>query len=126
MSAMQILWWLLVGHAIADFWAQSDALAQMKNRNRPNTRVPPGQIPQRVWPYAMTAHALMHGAAVAIVATRYTDPATAIVLGVAETAAHWIIDFGKCENWYGIHADQAMHGACKIAWALAVCLKEAT
>ena len=102
---------LVVGHAIADFWAQSDALAQMKNRNRPNTRVPPGQKPQIMWPYALTAHAVMHGAAVWIITG-------SVWLFLAETAAHWLIDFGKCENWYGIHEDQAAHIACKVAWTL--------
>jgi hypothetical protein len=103
------LWWLLVGHVVMDFWAQSDALAQMKNRNRPNTRVPPGQKPQTMWPYALTAHALMHGAAVAYILA-------SVPLGIAEAVAHWLIDFGKCENWYGIHADQAMHVVCKLIW----------
>jgi len=107
-----IFWWLLVGHAVADFWAQSDALAQMKNRHRPNTRVPAGQKPQAIWLYALTAHALMHGAAVAFVTG-------SIALGMLETAAHWFIDFGKCENWYGIHLDQALHILCKVVWLLA-------
>lgn len=109
MSVLGLLWWLLVGHAIMDFWAQSDALAQMKNRNRLNTRVPPGQVPQCVWPYALGAHALHHGAAVALVTG---SP----VLGILEAVCHFVIDFGKCENWYGIHLDQALHIACKIAW----------
>jgi len=108
---IELFFKLVIGHAIADFWAQSDALAQMKNRNRPNTRVPPGQKPQTMWPYAMTAHALMHGAAVWAITGN-------VWLGAAETVAHWMIDFGKCENWYGIHEDQAAHIACKGAWTL--------
>lgn len=104
-----MFWWLLVGHAVADYWAQSDALAQMKNRNRPNTRVPPGQKPQVMWPYALTAHAMMHGAAVAFITG-------SVVLGLAETVGHWVTDFGKCENWYGIHVDQAIHVAQKVLW----------
>jgi hypothetical protein len=107
MTPLEALWWLLVGHAVMDFWAQSDALAQMKNRNRPNTRIPPGQKPQTMWPYALTAHALHHGAAVAVV---LGSP----LLGALETVSHWIIDFGKCENWYGIHADQALHAFVKV------------
>lgn len=101
---------LVIGHAVADFWAQSDALAKMKNRNRDSSSfVPPGQKPQTVWPYALTAHALMHGGAVwAITGLWY--------LGAAETVLHWCIDFGKCENWYGIHQDQAAHIACKVWW----------
>lgn len=104
---------LVVGHAIMDFWAQSDALAQMKNRNRPNTRVPPGQKPQTMWPYALTAHAIMHGGAVWLVTGSLT-------LGLVETAAHWVIDFGKCENLYGIHADQWMHLLCKLQYVFAL------
>lgn len=101
---------MVVGHAIADFWAQSDALAKMKNRNRDSAAFcPPGQKPQIVWPYALTAHALMHGAAVWIITGN-------VWLFVAETTAHWLIDFGKCENWYGIHADQAAHVGCKALW----------
>lgn len=101
---------MVVGHAIADFWAQSDALAKMKNRNRDSAAFcPPGQKPQIIWPYALTAHALMHGAAVWIITGN-------VWLFVAETTAHWFIDFGKCENWYGIHEDQAAHIGCKVLW----------
>ena len=113
MAIVELFWWLIVGHAVMDFWAQSDALAQMKNRNRPNTRVPPGQVPQVMWPYALTAHALMHGAAVAWITGQ-------VRLGIAETLAHWLTDFGKCENWYGIHVDQAIHIVCKLAWVVVV------
>lgn len=62
-----------------------------------------------MWPYALSAHALMHGAAVSLITG-------SVVLGLAETGAHWCIDFGKCENWYGIHLDQALHLACKVLW----------
>lgn len=107
-----MLWWLVVGHAVADFWAQSDALARMKNRHRDSAVfAPPGQAPQTIWPYALTAHALMHGAAVALATG-------SVPLGIAESAAHWMIDFAKCEGWIGIHRDQAMHLACKVAWWL--------
>ena len=105
---MELFFKLIIGHAIADFWAQSDALARMKNRHRATTP-PPGQIPMTVWPYALTAHALMHGAAVWIITG-------SVWLCVAETVAHWLIDFGKCENWYGIHADQSAHIVCKGVW----------
>lgn len=102
------LFWLLVGHAVMDFWAQSDSVAKMKNRHYKPTP-PPGATPQTIWPYALTAHALMHGSAVAYLTG-------SVELGIAETVAHWLTDFGKCENWYGIHVDQAIHVACKVAW----------
>jgi hypothetical protein len=101
-AGLNMLFWLIAGHAVADFWAQSDALAMLKNRHR-NTS------PFLPWAYAMSAHALMHGAAVAFVTH-------SIALGLAETVAHWLIDFGKCEDWYGIHVDQVAHIVCKLAW----------
>ena len=112
MSGVALLFWLFVGHAIADFWAQSDAVAKMKNRNRnPADFCPPGQKPQKMWFYALTSHALIHGGAVALVTGN-------VWLGCIETIAYWLIDFGKCDNRYGIHTDQALHFACKIAFFL--------
>lgn len=112
MSGLELFFALMIGHAIADFWAQSDALAKMKNRNRDNSAFcPPGQVPQPVWPYALTAHALIHAGVVWVI--------TGFVwLAIAELIFHWIIDFGKCENWYGMKEDQGMHIACKVAYCL--------
>ena len=106
---MELFFKLIIGHAIADFWAQSDALARMKNRHR-ETTPPPGQIPMMVWPYALTAHALMHGAVVWAITGN-------VWLCAAEIVAHWMIDLGKCEKRYGIHVDQAAHLLCKLFWA---------
>ena len=95
---------LVMGHAVADFALQSEAMAKGKNWRTPYA------IP---WPYWLTAHALIHGAAVTVVTGSVT-------LGLCETAAHWLIDLGKCSNKYGIHIDQALHLACKVAWWMAV------
>lgn len=103
------LFYLLVGHAIADFALQTDFIVRNKNRHTPITYVPPGQIPQIFWPYVLTAHALIHGGFVALATG---SP----ILGVAETICHWVIDFGKCENKYGIHTDQLLHFLCKLLW----------
>lgn len=111
MTALALAFRLLCGHAIADFALQSDWMAKAKNRHR----APPGYDPklhgplQRVWPYVLSAHALTHGLAVLLATGSY-------VLGAAETVAHWLIDFGKCERWYGIHTDQAIHLMCKVSW----------
>lgn len=105
---------LLAGHFIADFWMQSDALARMKNRHR-KPEVPPGQTPQTIWPYALSAHASHHGVCVALATGSWT-------LGLAEMVAHAVVDFGKCENWYGIHVDQALHLVCKVAWLVVIVL----
>lgn len=105
---MNELWWLICGHAWSDFALQSDSMAKGKNRHR-KTEPPPGAKYQPTWFYWLTAHALIHGSIVAFVTQN-------IWLGVSETVAHWCIDFGKCENWYGIHVDQGLHGICKILW----------
>lgn len=112
-EAINLGWWLLIGHAVADFALQTDSMAKGKNRNRPvdMSVVPPGQKYQPTWGYWLTAHALIHGAAVCF-ATGYT------IIGMAEALCHWLIDFGKCENKYGIHVDQALHVLCKILWIL--------
>lgn len=105
---MTLAFWLVVAHFVADYPLQGDTTAREKNRHAKTplqTHVP--------WYYWLTAHALMHGGAVALV----TGSA---LLGVAETAAHWLIDFGKCERWFSIHVDQALHIACKMAWLMLV------
>lgn len=101
---------LIVGHALADYPLQTDFLARGKNRHNCGD-VPPGAKRQTIWPYCLSAHALIHGGAVVLI----TGSAA---LGIVETLLHWAIDFGKCENWYGIHADQGAHVACKLLWAV--------
>lgn len=104
---------LLCGHALADFALQSDTMAQRKNRNRPIDlkSIPPGAKPQPVWFYFLTAHALIHGGVVYLITGN-------AVLGIVESIFHWIIDFGKCENYYGINYDQCLHILCKVSYTL--------
>ena len=105
---IETLFRLLVGHAIADFALQGDHIARGKNRHR-KTEPPPGQVYTLCWPYFLTAHSLIHGGAVYLATGSWE-------LGTAETIAHWCIDFGKCEGWYGVHVDQLLHFTCKIGW----------
>jgi len=106
--SMSIFFKLLIGHAFGDFVFQSEWMAKHKNRNR-SSIPPPGQKQQTVWVYVLTSHALVHGGIVWLLTGN-------MWLGLAETIAHWCIDFGKCENWYGIHMDQWLHFACKCVW----------
>jgi hypothetical protein len=101
---------LLMGHALADFALQSDAMAKGKNRHH-KTTPPPGAVYQATWFYWLPAHALIHGGVVYIITG-------SIWLGVAETMVHGLVDFAKCENWTGIHRDQTAHILSKVAWAL--------
>jgi hypothetical protein len=59
----------------------------------------------------MIAHALSHGGAVAIITHSFW-------LGVAETCAHFYIDYIKCEKHISIHTDQALHIVCKFVWIM--------
>tara|TARA_Y100000310_G_scaffold335688_1_gene418366 strand:- start:1762 stop:1968 length:207 start_codon:yes stop_codon:yes gene_type:complete len=45
-----------------------------------------------------------------------------LIIGLIAFVTHWIIDFGKCEGWYGIHVDQTCHIVLKIGYAAAVVL----
>jgi len=95
---------LLASHAVWDFPLQGHAVAVEKNRH--STSELQKHVP---WFYWLVAHALSHGLGVALVTGSVT-------LGIMETLAHSMIDFGKCERWYSIHIDQALHVACKLAW----------
>lgn len=106
---LNTLFLLLAGHALADFALQSTEMAKGKNRHNITTP-PPGQKYVPCWPYWLSAHAIIHGLAVYLV----TDSLT---FGLIETAAHWIIDFIKCEGKTTPHEDQALHLACKIIYS---------
>ena len=100
---LPLLWWFIVGHALADFVLQSGAMARGKSRSYQGE---PGEPP---WYYWLTSHALMHGGVVAIIAG-------SAGFGLAEFIAHWLIDFGKCEKLYGFNTDQLLHLICKLIW----------
>jgi hypothetical protein len=98
---VEILWWLLLGHFVADYPLQPDFVAKFKARAASLAAVP--------WYYVMTGHAATHAVAVGVVTG---SP----LLSLLEFAAHWLIDAAKCEGKTGIHTDQALHVACKVAW----------
>jgi hypothetical protein len=104
---------LLMMHALCDFPLQTEAMAKGKNRNRKIdlSQVPKGQKIVTVWPYYMSAHALIHGLGVYVITGM-------IWLGIAEVIAHWVIDFGKCENWTNPHQDQVFHIVTKGLWTV--------
>ena len=98
---------LLAGHALADYPLQGDFLARAKNRLAPIPGVP--------WWQALGAHAILHGALVAIV--------TGIAwLFVAEAVIHALTDDAKCRGRLTFNQDQAIHLTCKVAWFSVWCL----
>jgi hypothetical protein len=100
---------LLIGHALCDYPLQSDFMAKGKNRHWIPTNIPPGQERQTVWPWILSAHAGVHAGAVWLITASWE-------LAALEFIAHWTIDNLKCDGWYGIHTDQALHIACKATW----------
>ncbi|WP_208452768.1 DUF3307 domain-containing protein [Burkholderia gladioli] len=96
---------MLVGHAIADYPLQGDFLARAKNRAFPIPGVP--------WYQALGSHALMHGGAVWLLTG-------SVWLGMAEAAAHALIDDAKCTGKIGFNQDQSLHAACKLLWAFLI------
>jgi len=100
---------LLIGHAIADYCLQNDYISVNKNRNA----IPKGYNPelhgamQTIWPYVLSAHALSHAGFTFFITNNF-------YASLFEFTSHWLIDFGKCEKWYGIHTDQWLHIFVKV------------
>lgn len=107
--AVETLIRLLMGHAVADFALQTPWIANNKSRHsEPAGYDPKKHGPkQAIWVYVLTAHALIHGSMTVIVTG-------STWLGLLEAVSHWMIDFGKCEKWYGIHTDQFLHLLMKL------------
>jgi hypothetical protein len=101
MIPLVTLFWLLVGHAVADYPLQGDFLARAKNHRQPLPGVP--------WQICLVAHALIHAGAVMAITHN-------LILALSELSCHIVIDFCKSEGWYGFAADQALHVVCKILW----------
>ena len=107
MLMLENLFMLLFGHALADFVLQPEAMGYGKNRNdkihdKENSLFP-------VWWYWLTAHSLVHGGVVYLITG-------SLVLGLVETALHWMTDFSKCENWISVQQDQGIHIGSKVAY----------
>ena len=96
---------MVAGHAFGDFPLQGDTMAEGKNRHNDPA------LHGVNWWYWMGAHAIVHGGIVGLITG-------STLLGLAEAVAHFLIDYGKCEDWYGIHTDQLLHLGCKLVWAL--------
>lgn len=112
-----ILFWLLFGHALADFPFQGPYLSAAKRRHNPEGA-------NGFWVCALSAHALIHAGMVALTMTLvgmgHGLPqlvALAIFFGMAEFTGHWLIDLSKCEGRIGMVPDQVLHFICKGAWA---------
>lgn len=100
-----MLFLLIAGHAIADYPLQGEFLSSAKNRHT--------EIGKAIWPHALFAHACIHGGFVAVITGN-------VFLGLAETVAHAVTDWFKCEGKISFHTDQAIHIVCKLAWMVVI------
>jgi len=101
---MNLFFAMLVAHALADYPLQGDFLSRAKNRHAPLPGVP--------WYQALGAHAIIHGAAVALITG-------STVLGLAEVVVHAVTDDLKTSGRIDYNADQAIHITAKAIWAAA-------
>ncbi len=102
---MEILFKLIIGHALCDYPLQGDFIGKFKN---PWVASPISGV--TIWWHLLTAHALIHAGSVWVVTGK-------VELAIIEFVFHWLIDLSKSAGWTDFHADQALHVACKIAWA---------
>jgi hypothetical protein len=115
MSVALLVFLLLGFHALCDFALQPDVMVRGKNRFTSDPRVQPR------WWWWLSAHGLVHGAAVALALMAAGFPQL-WWLGLMEAAGHAAIDDLKCAGRIGLATDQGLHYACKLAWAAAAAL----
>lgn len=99
---MNLFFWLVVGHCVADYPGQGDFLSKAKNHRSP--------IPGIDWQIALMAHAMIHAGVVAYLTG-------SLVCGMIEFAVHCVIDWLKCEGDTTFRADQILHIICKVMYA---------
>jgi hypothetical protein len=105
---------LIIGHVLADYPLQGSFLATAKNRHAdPAGLLGENEVPRGLWIHALTAHALIHCAAVWLISG-------SLLLGLVELVLHWVIDFTRCEKKIGFTTDQMLHVACKIVYAAVI------
>lgn len=96
----------VVVHALADFPLQGEYLATQKTRATASSGSD--------WIIALAAHCVIQAGGVWLVSGSLAYAAVELVL-------HAVIDLGKGEGKYGIATDQALHLACKLGYAFALC-----
>lgn len=101
---IKLLWFLVAAHLICDYKLQGSEMSRAKNFNTPPAE---RTIP---WWVAMTAHVIIHGAAVLLITNL-------IWLALAEAGSHFYIDCAKNKGFISFKTDQIIHVALKVIWA---------
>ena len=104
---MALFFQFLVGHALGDYVFQREIMATSKSRHAKIYETAGRGFPP--WYYWLISHALVHGGAVYLISG-------SALLGFIETVLHTIIDYSKCEHWFGLNTDQILHILCKVAY----------
>jgi hypothetical protein len=103
---LDIIFYLIVGHFLADFSLQTDIIAKFKNPNLNEEAVNSTGVP---WYYWMLAHCSIHGMLVGLILGIWW-------IGLLEIIIHFAIDYSKCKKIINIHHDQFLHLIWKIIW----------
>ena len=107
MSYWQILYWLLIGHALADYALQSDSMINRKNPKWVIQDVRIVRSPYGPWWWTMLAHSAINGAFVSLLTGN-------IAYGMVETVLHFLLDWAKCLGKINAMEDQAGHILSKV------------
>lgn len=105
-AVLSTFWLLAIAHAVTDYPLQGPFIAEYKAPGGPRLD---GEL---VWPWILSAHALINAGGVWVVTGSLT-------LSLAEAAAHWLIDYGKGRRAFGFGTDQSLHLVCKLLLAIA-------
>lgn len=114
LEALQVIFLLLAGHALMDYPMQGEFLSTCKNRHLLLKKQDPTR-PVEIWPWCMTAHCILHAAAVWAITGCF-------ILCLVEFVLHWLIDLAKCENKTSFVQDQSLHCICKIVYVVGAML----
>jgi len=106
---LDLLFKLLIAHALTDFALQSEAMAKGKNRHKKPDYISKGQKYIPCWPYWLAAHALINSGGVYIVTG-------SLFCSLLEVTLHWLFDFIKCDNRTNPNQDQLLHFISKILY----------
>lgn len=115
-DALTVFFLLVGAHFLGDFGLQGDWMVKFKNRHVKRTL--PSDVAATLptfWPWVLTGHAFIHGLLV-MAATQ------SVLLAIVEVMTHWVIDFGKCEGWYGFQTDQLLHIGVKLGYMAVILL----
>ena len=101
MTYWQVLYWLLIGHAVADYALQSDGMVKRKSPEWPQVES------YGPWWWTMLAHSAINGSFVSLLTGN-------IAYGMVETVLHFLLDWAKCLGKINAVEDQAGHILSKV------------